>query len=80
MSALSSPRGVLVSISLDSRVLSEACEPQAADEPLVLALDGLAVDEEPEPLLEGERSNIGFASHPETMSGIEGTTDTISVR
>ena len=47
---------------LDSRVLSEACEPQAGDEPLVLALDGLTVDEQSKPLLEGKCGNIGLAT------------------
>ena len=41
-------------------VLAQTGELQPGDEPLVFALDGLAVDEEREPLLERERRNIGL--------------------
>jgi hypothetical protein len=46
---------------LDDSVLPEACEPQAADQPLVLALGRFAVDEQSKPLLEGQRRNIGLS-------------------
>ena len=45
---------------LDDGRLAQAGELQSADEPLVLALDGLAVDHEREPLLEAERGNVGL--------------------
>ena len=44
---------------LDDGRLAQACELQSADQPLVLALDGLAVDHEREPLLEAECGHIG---------------------
>ena len=47
---------------LDDGGLAQAGEPQAAIEPLVLALGRLAVDQQGEPLLEGERGDIGLSS------------------
>jgi hypothetical protein len=44
---------------LDDGILPEACKLQAADEPLVLALDGLAIDQQAEPFLEREGGDIG---------------------
>src|SRR5258706_12455077 len=44
---------------LDGRILPEAGKLEPRDEPLALALDGLAIEEEAEPLLERERSNGG---------------------
>jgi hypothetical protein len=45
---------------LDDGRLAQAGELQPADEPLVLALDRLAVDHEREPLLEAKRGNVGL--------------------
>ena len=45
----------------DDGVLPEPGELQATDEPFVLALDGLAIDEQTEPLLEREGGDIGVA-------------------
>src|SRR5258707_315125 len=47
---------------LDGRILPEAGKLEPRDEPLALALDGLAIDEEAEPLLERERSDGGLLS------------------
>ena len=46
---------------LDDGVLPEACEPQAADQPLVLALGRFAVDEQSKPFLEGQRRDVGLS-------------------
>ena len=46
---------------LDDGRLAQAGELQSGDEPLVLALDGLAVDHQREPLLEGERGDVGLS-------------------
>ena len=46
---------------LHRRVLPQPCELQSADEPLVLALDRFPVDEQGEPLLEGQGSHIRLA-------------------
>ena len=45
---------------LDGGVLPEVGKLEPRDEPPAFALDGLAIDEEAEPLLEGERSNSGL--------------------
>ena len=45
---------------LDDGRLAQAGELQPADEPLVLALDRLAVDHEREPLLEAKRGKVGL--------------------
>ena len=45
---------------LDGGVLPEVGKLEPRDEPLAFALDGLAIDEEAEPLLERERSNSGL--------------------
>jgi hypothetical protein len=45
---------------LDDGRLAQACELQSADQPLVLAFDGLAVDHEREPLLEAECGHVGL--------------------
>jgi hypothetical protein len=47
---------------LDGRVLPEAGKFEPGDEPFAFALDGLAIDEEVEALLERERSNSGLLS------------------
>ena len=39
-------------------VLPEACEPQSADQPFVVALGRFAVDEQSKPLLEGQRCDV----------------------
>ena len=57
---LSRPRAAFVSISSMAAFCLEPGELRAADEPLVLALDGLAIDEQAEPLLEGQRGDIGL--------------------
>src|SRR4051812_41124714 len=44
---------------LDDGVLPQLCEAQAVHQPLVLALGRLAIDEESEPLLEGEGCDVG---------------------
>src|SRR3954453_13707864 len=43
---------------LDDGVLSEACEAQSADQPFVVALGGFAVDEQSQPLLEGQGRDV----------------------
>ena len=43
---------------LDNGVLTEACERQSSDQPLVLALSRLTVDEQCEALLEGQRCAV----------------------
>ena len=45
---------------LDDGRLAQACELESADQPLVLALDGLAVDHQREPLLEAECGHVGL--------------------
>src|ERR1700693_6562 len=45
---------------LDGGILPEVGKLEPGDEPLAFALDGLAIDEEAEPLLERERSNSGL--------------------
>ena len=67
---------------LDDGVLAQAGEAQAADQPLVLALGGLAVDQQREPLLEGKRGDVGLsllfleglrhAGEPERDEAVEG--------
>jgi hypothetical protein len=47
---------------LDGRVLPEVGKLEPRDEPLAFAFDGLAIDQEAEPLLERERSNSGLLS------------------
>ena len=46
---------------LDDGVLPQACEAQPGDQPFVLALGRLAVDEQSEPLLEGQRCDVGLS-------------------
>jgi len=46
---------------LDDGVLTEACEPQSSDQPFVLALGRLTVDEQREALLEGQRGDVGLS-------------------
>jgi hypothetical protein len=45
---------------LDGGILPEVDKLEPRDEPLAFALDGLAIDEEAEPLVERERSNSGL--------------------
>src|SRR5260370_15009703 len=45
---------------LDGRILPEVGKFEPRDEPLAFALDGLAIDQEAEPLLERERGNSGL--------------------
>lgn len=47
---------------LDRRILPEVGILQTRDEPFVLALGNLAIDEQPEPLLEGEPLDAALAS------------------
>jgi hypothetical protein len=46
---------------LDNSVLPQTCEPQACDQPLVLALGSLAIDEQGKALLEGQRGDVGLS-------------------
>ena len=46
---------------LDRRVLPEVGVLQSRDEPFALALGGLAIDEQPEPLLEREPFDVALA-------------------
>ena len=46
---------------LDDSILPEACEAQTADQPFVVALGGLAVDEQSKPLLEGQGRDVGLS-------------------
>jgi hypothetical protein len=58
---LSRPHRLGVEV-LDRRVLPQPCELQSADEPLVLAFDSFAINQQGEPLLEGEGGDIGLTS------------------
>src|SRR6185503_2877588 len=54
-------RGPKVDV-LDDGVLAQTGEAQAGDEALVLALGGLAIDQQRKPVLEVERGDIGLAA------------------
>src|ERR1700739_3786119 len=45
----------------DDTVLPEACDPQTADQPFVLALGRFAIDEQSKPLLEGQYRDVGLS-------------------
>ena len=49
-------------MSVDRRILPEAGILQARDEPFALALGSLAIDEQAEPLLEGEPFDVALVS------------------
>ena len=55
------PAGRLHVDILDDGVLPEACEPQAADQPFIVALGRFAVDEQSKPLLEGQGRDVGLS-------------------
>ena len=59
-SALSSPRGAFMSTSSTTAFWRRLANFKRRHEPLVLALDRLAIDQQREPLLEGERGNVGL--------------------
>ena len=58
--ALDAARRAQIDI-LDDCGLAQASELQARDEPFVVPLGDLAIDHQAEPLLEGERGDIGLA-------------------
>ena len=47
---------------LDDGLLPQGGEPQAGDQPLVLALGRLAVEQQRQPLLEGQRRDVGLSA------------------
>ena len=60
-SARSSPRGAFMSTSSTTAFCRRLANRKPGDEPLVVALGRLAIDQQREALLEAERGNVGLS-------------------